>query len=133
MPWETGSSLMELEFPATLLMKHQTYSGISTAPEVKWWYTCTGGEVERMGSTAVRYLMQWVLIRRYTLECTQEVSVTVTCTLLIVLFNYGRTAVVLHYKGEIAVCSKACFFLTVSLDKIFTHEVILKLKKVLLH
>ena len=51
----------------------------------------------------------------------------------LVLFNYGRTAVVLHYKGEIAVCSKACFFLTVSLDKIFTHEVILKLQKVLLH
>ena len=29
-----------------------------TEQEVRWWYVCTVEEVERMGSTAVRYLIQ---------------------------------------------------------------------------
>ena len=48
----TGSFLMELELPALVP------GGISTEPEVRWWYVCTVQEVERMGSTAVRYLIQ---------------------------------------------------------------------------
>ena len=46
-------------------------NGISTEPGVRWWYVCTVEEVERVGSTAVRYLIQQVLIRPYILECTQ--------------------------------------------------------------
>ena len=48
----TGSFLMELELPALVP------GGISTETEVRWWYVCTVQEVERMGSTAVRYLIQ---------------------------------------------------------------------------
>ena len=60
----TGSSPIKLEFPATL------HRGISTETELRWWYSCIVEEVERMGSTAVRYLIQWMLPRTYTLECT---------------------------------------------------------------
>ena len=66
----TGSSPMELEFPV------QVNSGISTEPEVIWWYVCTAEEVERKGSTAVRYLILLVLSRPYTLECTQQALVS---------------------------------------------------------
>ena len=41
---------MEVGFPV------QVTSGTSTEPEVRVWYVCTGGEVEQMESTAVRYL-----------------------------------------------------------------------------
>ena len=34
------------------------------------WYICTAEEVERVESTTVRYLMQCMLPRLYTLECT---------------------------------------------------------------
>ena len=55
-PWGvsegTGTSLMEVEFLAVLS------SGTSTEPEIIWWYFCTGGEVEWMEFTAVRYLIQ---------------------------------------------------------------------------
>ena len=61
---------MELEFPA------QVDGGTSTEPEVIVWYVYTGGEVERMGSTAVRYLIQQMLYRPYTLECTQQTLVS---------------------------------------------------------
>ena len=73
----TGSCPMELEFPAVV------NSGISTEPEVRWWYVWTADKVERMGSTAVRYLIQWMSTRTYTLECTQQAGVSdIVCTLL---------------------------------------------------
>ena len=50
MPLGTVSSPMELGFPA------RVPSGTSTEPEVGVQYIYTGGEVERMESTAVRYL-----------------------------------------------------------------------------
>ena len=61
---------MELEFPALVI------SGISTETEVRWWYVCTAEEVERKGSTAVRYLILLVLPRPYTLEYTQQALVS---------------------------------------------------------
>ena len=67
-----GSFPMELEFPALVI------SGISTEPEGRWWYVWTVEEVKRMGSTAVRYLMQWMLPRPYTLEFTQQAVVRYT-------------------------------------------------------
>ena len=70
----TGSFPMELEFPAMVT---------STEPEVRWWYVWTADRVERMESTAVRYLIQWMLPRLYTLECTQQAGVSdIVCTLL---------------------------------------------------
>ena len=84
----TGSFLMELEFPAVV------NNGISTDPEVRWWYVCNVEEVERMGSIAVRYLMQCTSPRPYTLECTQQALVSGTCTLL---FNYSHNSVVLKF------------------------------------
>ena len=50
MPLGTGSFPMEVGFPARVV------SGTSTEPDVRVWYFCTGGEVEQMESTAVRYL-----------------------------------------------------------------------------
>ena len=64
-----GSSPMQVEFS----VKHQR---ISTEPEVRWWYTWTAEEMEWRGSTAVRYLIQWMLSRPYTLECTQQALVS---------------------------------------------------------
>ena len=61
---------MELEFPV------QINSGISTDPEVRWWYVYTAEEVERKGSTVVRYLILLVFSRPYTLECTQQALVS---------------------------------------------------------
>ena len=61
---------MELEFLAVVP------SGTSTEPQVRVWNFCTAEEVERMESTAVRYLMQWMLPRPYTLECTQQALVS---------------------------------------------------------
>ena len=63
--WVTGTTPMELEFPTVLK------GGISTETEVLVWYVWTGGEEEQMEFTAVRYLMQQVLTRPYTLEYTQ--------------------------------------------------------------
>ena len=54
LPKGTGTFLMELEFPAVVS------SQISTEPEVRWWYFWTANKVERMGSTTVRYLIQWM-------------------------------------------------------------------------
>ena len=51
-------------------------SGTSTEQEVRVWYVYTAGEVEWMESTIVRYLMQWMLSRLYTLECTQQTLVS---------------------------------------------------------
>ena len=67
----TGSSPVELEFPV-----YQVWSGISTEPVVRWWLVCTTEEVEWKGSTTVRYLIQWVLLRPYTLEYTQQALVS---------------------------------------------------------
>ena len=72
---------MELEFLV------QVAGGISTEPEVRWWYVCTGEEVERKGSTTVRYLMQWRLSRPYTLECTQQALVSGTCAPVLIIPN----------------------------------------------
>ena len=74
---------MELEFPVGLLMLHQVKGGISTETEVRWWYVCTAEEVERRGSTAVRYLMQYMLSRPYTLECTQQALVSAIAMLML--------------------------------------------------
>ena len=52
-------------------------SGTSSEPEVRWWYFCIVEEVERKGSTAVRYLMQRLLPKLSTLECTQQALVGV--------------------------------------------------------
>ena len=43
---------MELEFLAVVT------GGTSTEQEVRVWYVCRGGEVEKKESTIVRYLMQ---------------------------------------------------------------------------
>ena len=69
----TGSFPMELEFPVWVITR------ISTGTEDRWWYVCTAEEVERKGSTAVRYLIQWMLPRPYTLECTQQALVSDMC------------------------------------------------------
>ena len=77
LPKGTGTLPMELEFPAVVS------SRISTEPEVRWWYVWTANEVERMGSTAVRYLIRWTLPRTYPLECTQHAGVSdIVCRLL---------------------------------------------------
>ena len=55
---------MELEFLAIMRI------GTSTEQEGLVWYIYTAGEVEWMESTAVTYLIQQVLFRNYTLECT---------------------------------------------------------------
>ena len=73
----TGSFPMKLDFPAMV------NSGISTEPEVRWWYFCNVEEVEWMESTAVRYLTQWMLPRPYTFECTQQTSAMVSNTRLV--------------------------------------------------
>ena len=51
-----------------------------TEQEVRWWYVWITEEVERKGSTAVRYLIQWMLHRPYTLVCTQQTLVLVSNT-----------------------------------------------------
>ena len=61
---------MELEFPAVVA------HGISTEPEVRWWYVCIVEQVEWRGSTTVRYLIQQILIRPYSLDCTQQTLVS---------------------------------------------------------
>ena len=58
---------MEVEFPVKV--------SIGTSSGSIWWYVWTTEEVERKGSTAVIYLMQWVLLRPCTLECTQQAAV----------------------------------------------------------
>ena len=40
LPLGTGSFPMKLDLPV------QVPSGISTKPEVRWWYVCTAEEVE---------------------------------------------------------------------------------------
>ena len=52
LPEGAGFSPMELQFPVMVTNR------ISTEAEVRWWYSCITEEVERMGSTIVRYLMQ---------------------------------------------------------------------------
>ena len=69
---ETGFFLMELKSPVRVA------SGISTETEVTWWCVCIIEEVERRESTAVRCLIQWMLLRPYTLECTQQTLVLVS-------------------------------------------------------
>ena len=69
-PEGTGTSPMKLGFLAVVP------SGSSTGQEVRVQYFFTGGEVEWMESTVVRYLMQWISLRPYTLECTQQALVS---------------------------------------------------------
>ena len=54
-----------------------------TEPEVRWWFVWTIKEVERMGSTAVRYPTQWMLLKTYTLECIWQTLVLVSNTSVI--------------------------------------------------
>ena len=71
---------MELEFLV------RVNSAISTEAEVRWYYICIAEEVEKKESTAVRYLIQWMLPRPYTLECTLQTLVLVSdvvCKLLV--------------------------------------------------
>ena len=82
----TGSFPMELEFPAVVS------NGISTEPESRWWYVCTVEEMERRGSTTVRYLFQQILIRPYSLDCTQQT-----------LVSY-RIIVEFEYQAQVFVC-----------------------------
>ena len=92
----TGSFPMELEFPAVVSC------GISTEPEVTWWCSCIAEEVEWMGFTVVRYLIQWMLPRPYTLECTQQTLVSdIVCTLLLNL-----TTVSLYVADKILLTPK---------------------------
>ena len=65
-----GSSQMELEF------RVRGTSGTSTEAEVRWWCSCIVEEVEWRGSTTVRYLIQCMSLRTYTLECTQQTVVS---------------------------------------------------------
>ena len=74
LPQETGSFPINLEYPAIVA------SGSSTETEVRWWYVCAAKEVEWRGSTAVRYVIQGMLTRPYTLECTQQAVVSLLCT-----------------------------------------------------
>ena len=68
-------------------------SGTSTEQEVTWYYFCTGEEVERMEYTVVWYLMQRMLPRPCTLECTQEqVLVSGMHIYIPALFNCSHTA-----------------------------------------
>ena len=87
MPQETGSSLMELEFHVMVL------TGISTGPEVTWQYICTAKEVEWKGSTAVRYQIQQILCRPYTLECIYQNLVSMK-----LLFHYIRCSILSLYQ-----------------------------------
>ena len=50
--------------------------GISIEIEMRWWYLCIAEKVERMGSIVVRYLIQGMCYRPYTLECTTPVLVS---------------------------------------------------------
>ena len=62
---------MELEFPVVIL------TGISAGLEVTWSYHCIAKEVEKKGSTAVRYQIQQLWNRPYTLECIHQNLVSV--------------------------------------------------------
>ena len=91
----TGSFPMELEFPAVVT------GGISTETEMKWWYVWTADKVERMESTAVRYLIQWMLYRPYTLECTQQAGVSdIVSTLLLFNFTAVLTCVAEEWESH---------------------------------
>ena len=74
LPQETGSFPINLEYPVIVA------NGNSTETEVRWWYICAAEEVEWRGSTAVRYVIQGMLTRPYTLECTQQAVVSLLCT-----------------------------------------------------
>ena len=80
--WGTGFSPMELE----LILQGKVQTGTSTEPEVRWWSLCNAKEVERMGSIAVTYLIQCMLPRPYTLECTQQALVSSKCMCTLVWF-----------------------------------------------
>ena len=66
---ETGTSPIKLESPV------ETQSGTFIELEVRWWYVWTAEEVEWKGSTTVTYLIQRMLPRPYTLECTTQALV----------------------------------------------------------
>ena len=84
---------MELVFPTLMT------SGIFTEPEVRWKYVCIAQEVELMGPTVVRYLIQQMFSRPYTLECTQQTVVSDNnCLYTVVLFNYSRIAVLMFLQ-----------------------------------
>ena len=75
LPWGTGSFQMEPEFLAVLLIQVRN-GGISTEQEIRVWYVCTGGEVVWLEFTAVKYLMQLILPKRYILEYIQQTLVS---------------------------------------------------------
>ena len=66
MSWVIGTTRMVLELPTMVRC------GSSTEAEVLVWYAWTAGGVEWLESTVVWYLIQQVLTRPYTLECTQQ-------------------------------------------------------------
>ena len=115
----TGSFPMELEFPAVV------NSGISTEPEMRWWYVWTADEVERMGSTAVRYLIQWMSTRTYTLECTQQAGVSDIVHFC--LFTAMLTCVAAEWESH---CQQAWLLLSSVLYRVNVSSIVC-LKKVL--
>ena len=75
---ETGCSPMELEFP------HQAYSGNSIVYHTVttyfgMWFICTAEEVVWLESSAVKFLVQQILSKPYTLEYTQQTLVSGIC------------------------------------------------------
>ena len=95
-----------------------------------------------MGSTAVRYMIQWMLPRTYPLECTQHAGVSdIVCTLLfcstllqclhvlqksgshiapLYIVNKVDYSLSVSYRGSSIVCLKRCYEIKPS------HMVIMK-------
>ena len=71
-----GHNLSNWFFPMELELLKMLSGGISIEIESRWWYLCIAEEVERMGSIVVRYLIQGMCYRPYTLECTTPVLVS---------------------------------------------------------
>ena len=95
---------MELEFLPKVA------NGIWTETEVTQWYVCIAEEVERMGSTAVKYLIQWMSPRPYTLECTQQTPVMVSSIYTDTLLFYSTIII-------------TCLGMSVSIGQGHVHEI----------
>ena len=109
LPQETGSSPMELEF---------SVQGVFTETEVIWRCLCTAAEeVERKGSTTVRYLIHWMLPSPYTLECTQQALVS-AWYMLVANHHYECFSSILKHKASlgallgVCICSLTCISMT---------------------
>ena len=74
---------MKLCFPTLVI------SGTSTEPEVRWWYSCTAGEVVWQESTVVIYLIKMDTHADFMLECIWPILVGIitTCRNLLKYFR----------------------------------------------